>query len=186
MAMNSWSSRYQAMWPCYKSLFCRIATPLLLCPGRSASFHCFPLLRRCRGHNPPTREALPQLTSETKDKGLVHSHDIWWMWKKALKLFVCSQSCVFSFPRRGPCYSVRCYLLCDWLYYIFVSVVVDARMWRKKVSHPSICDTSSVTCGHLWHRSLNMWRFYTVIYWRGYFTVDFQKVTVICFSFKLN
>ena len=34
------------------------------------------------------------------------------------------------------------------------------------------CDTSSVTCVHLWHGSPNMWRFYTVIYWRGYFTVD--------------
>ena len=29
-----------------------------------------------------------------------------------------------------------------------------------------------VTCVHLWHGSPNMWRFYTVIYWRGYFTVD--------------
>ena len=42
----------------------------------------------------------------------------------------------------------------------------------EKVLHPSICDTFSVTGGHLWHRPLNMWHFYTVIYWRGYFTVD--------------
>ena len=41
-----------------------------------------------------------------------------------------------------------------------------------KMSHPSICDTSSVTCDHLWHRSQTMWQFYTVMYWRGYFTVD--------------
>ena len=39
-------------------------------------------------------------------------------------------------------------------------------------SQVATCDTSSVTGSHLWHGSLNMWRFYTVIYWRGYFTVD--------------
>ena len=33
-------------------------------------------------------------------------------------------------------------------------------MWQKGV----ICDTSSVTCVHLWHGLLNMWRFYTLIY----------------------
>ena len=46
-----------------------------------------------------------------------------------------------------------------------------------KRSHPSICDTSLVTCGQLWQRSLNMWQFYTVIYCRGYFTVDMQYVS---------
>ena len=35
-----------------------------------------------------------------------------------------------------------------------------------------ICDASSVTGAHLWHRSLNMWQIYTVKYWRGYFTLD--------------
>ena len=34
------------------------------------------------------------------------------------------------------------------------------------------CDTSSVTCVQLWHVSPNMWWFYTVIYWRGYFITD--------------
>ena len=43
-------------------------------------------------------------------------------------------------------------------------------------SQVATCDTSSVTGSHLWHRSLNMWRFYTVIYWRGYFTVDHSHV----------
>ena len=38
------------------------------------------------------------------------------------------------------------------------------------------CDTSSVTCVHLWHWSPNMWRFYTVIYWRVFFTVDLHDV----------
>ena len=33
-------------------------------------------------------------------------------------------------------------------------------------------DASSVTCAHLRHCSLNMWRLCTVIYWRGYYTVD--------------
>ena len=33
------------------------------------------------------------------------------------------------------------------------------------------CDTSSVTCVHLWHGSPDMWRLYTVIYGRGYFTI---------------
>ena len=42
-----------------------------------------------------------------------------------------------------------------------------------------ICDTSSVTCEHLWHGSLNMYQFYTVIYWRGYFTVDNSYLTII-------
>ena len=39
---------------------------------------------------------------------------------------------------------------------------------RKSVN----CDTSSVTCVQLWHVSPNMWWFYTVIYWRGYFITD--------------
>ena len=38
--------------------------------------------------------------------------------------------------------------------------------------HLVICDTSSVTCAHLWHGSLNMWQFYTVIHWRVIFTKD--------------
>ena len=41
--------------------------------------------------------------------------------------------------------------------------VTSARMWQKKCT--STCDTSSVTCGH-------MWQFYTVLYWRDYLTVD--------------
>ena len=45
-----------------------------------------------------------------------------------------------------------------------------------------ICDTSLVTGGHLWHRSLHMWRFYTVIYWRGYFTVDWKLVKNLIFA----
>ena len=40
------------------------------------------------------------------------------------------------------------------------------------MSQVATCDTSSVTGNHLWHGSLNNIRFYTVIYWRGYFTVD--------------
>ena len=43
--------------------------------------------------------------------------------------------------------------------------VTDAKMWRKKC-HSLVF---SVTCYQLWHRSLNTWQFYTVIYWRGYF-----------------
>ena len=50
-----------------------------------------------------------------------------------------------------------------------------------------ICDASSVTCAHLWHGSLNMYQFYTVIYWRGYFTIDKSYLTIIngslCISF---
>ena len=40
------------------------------------------------------------------------------------------------------------------------------------MSQVATCDTSSVTGNHMWHGSLNNIRFYTVIYWRGYFTVD--------------
>ena len=47
------------------------------------------------------------------------------------------------------------------------------------MSQVATCDTSSVTGNHLWHGSLNNIRFYTVIYWRGYFTVDTNPTTVI-------
>ena len=43
------------------------------------------------------------------------------------------------------------------------------------MSQVATCDRRGVTGSHLWHGSLNMWRFYTVIYWRGYFTVDLNE-----------
>ena len=77
------------------------------------------------------------------------------------------------------CYTFRCHIsnrhmFSDWHHTCDRTGVTDD---RKGVT----CDTSFVTCVHLWHGSPNMCRFYTVIYWRGYFifTVDSKHAVSI-------
>ena len=83
---SSWSSRYQSMWPCYKTHFLQNCDSPVAVSWTQCKHPLFPpsqkMLIRATTHVPTSERGHNLVTSETKDKGLVHSQDIWWMWRR--------------------------------------------------------------------------------------------------------